>query len=94
MLGDTAVANPQWRRRLLAIALQRAKGRDGGKTNRRATMKSFLEIENVFSEELSTTFMGATRSFFSCQGSQNNGTSSPVTMPPPKTRCAQAQTNL
>ncbi len=48
MLGDTAVANPQWRRRLLAIALQRAKGRDGGKTKRGATTKSFLEIEYDF----------------------------------------------
>ena len=34
--------------RLLAIALQRAKGRDGGKTNRRATTKSFFEIGSDF----------------------------------------------
>ncbi len=56
--------------------------------------KASLRLKVIFSEELSTTLMGATRSSFPCQGSQNNGASSPVTMPPPKTRCAQAQTNL
>ena len=66
---------------MLATALQRAKGRDGGKTNCRATTKSFFEIESDRAEELSKTFMGATRSLFPRQGSQNNGASSHVAMP-------------
>ena len=67
---------------MFAVALQRAKGRDGGKTNCRATTKSFFEIESDRAEELSKTFMGATRSLFPRQGSQNNGASSHVAMPP------------
>ena len=67
---------------MLAIALRRAKGWDGGKTNCRATTKSFFEIESDRAEELSETFMGATRSLFPRQDSHNNGASSHVAMPP------------
>ena len=52
------------------------------KTNCRATTKSFFEIESDRAEELSKTFMGATRSLYPRQGSQNNGASSHVAMPP------------
>jgi hypothetical protein len=38
------------------------------KTNCRATTKSFFEIESDRAEELSKTFMGATRSLFPRQG--------------------------
>ena len=69
-------------RQMLAIALQRAKGGDGGKANCRATTKSFFEIESEQAKELSKTFIGATRSLFPRQGSQNNGASSHVAMPP------------
>ena len=69
-------------RQLLAIALQRAKGRDGGeKSICRTTTKACLEIESEHAEELSNIFMRATRSLFPRQGSQNNGASSHVAMP-------------
>ena len=70
-------------RQLLASALQRAKGRDGGKKQFVGQRQKLLfEIESDRAEELSMTFMGATRSLFPRQGSQNNGASSPVAMPP------------
>ena len=71
---------------MLAIALQRAKGRDGGKSSAKQFVgqrqKLLFEIESELAKEVSKTFMRATRSLFPRQGSQNNGASSHVAMPP------------
>ena len=53
-------------RQMLAIALQRAKGRDGGKSSAKQFVgqrqKLLFEIESEHAEEVSKTFMRATRS--------------------------------
>ena len=55
---------------LLAIALQRAKGRDGGENQFVGQRQKLLfEIESELAEEVSKTFMRATRSLFPRQGS-------------------------
>ena len=70
-------------RQLLASALQRAKGRDGGKKQFVGQRQKLLfEIESEHAEEVYKTFMRATRSLIPRQGSQNNGASSHVAMPP------------
>ena len=57
-------------RQMLAIALQRAKGRDGGKKQFVGQRQKLLfEIESEHAEEVSKTFMRATRSLRPRQGS-------------------------
>ena len=68
---------------MLAIALQRAKARDGGKTQFVGQQQQLLfEMESEFAEELFQNFQGSHSIACPRQGSQNNGALSHVAMLP------------
>ena len=69
-------------RQMLAIALQRAKGRDGGKKQFVGQRQKLLfEMESELAEELSPRLSGEPHNRFPPSGFIENGASSHIAMP-------------
>ena len=80
---------------MLAIALQRAKGRDGGKKQSVGQRQKLLfEMKSELLKELSTTFRRATQTPSPVRVLRTTGRRHLSQCPLPKARCARAQTKL